>query len=116
MNIPAGLFARFLTVLCLCCAWGLAGGTEGGSYEAPLPVPLSTDPDLCAYVPCKDVMPGADSFSHRMGKPAYVEAYRNKKEGHGEQKGRTEKDSQSNDKNNDNDNDKKGGQGKQKGH
>src|SRR4030065_2211742 len=110
MNIPAGLFARFLTVLCLCGPWGLAAGAEGGSYEAPLPAQLSTDPDLCAYVPCKDVMPGADSFSHRRGTPAYVEAYRNKKEGHGEQKGRTEKDGQSNkndkDKDKENDGDK----------
>ncbi|MDP2253383.1 MAG: 4Fe-4S binding protein, partial [Thiobacillus sp.] len=83
-----------------------------GSYEAPLPAQLATDPDLCAHLPCKDVLPGADSFSHRMGKPAYVEAYRTREEGrHGEQKGRAEKDSQSND----NDNDRKDGQGKQKG-
>ena len=45
------------------------------SYEAPLPPQLSTDPDLCAHAPCKDVMPGADSFSPRKGKPPYVEAY-----------------------------------------
>jgi NosR/NirI family nitrous oxide reductase transcriptional regulator len=83
MTTPSSLLVRFLTVLCLFCAWGLAAGAEGGSYEAPLPVQLSTDPDLCAYVPCKDVMPGADSFSHRMGKPAYVEAYRNNKVGQG---------------------------------
>lgn len=50
-----------------------------GSYEAPLPVQLSTDPDLCAYVPCHDVFPNADYFSPRKGRPAYVEAYRNKK-------------------------------------
>lgn len=49
------------------------------SYEAPLPAQLSTDPDLCAYAPCKDVMPDADSFSTRKGKPAYVEAYHNRK-------------------------------------
>ena len=49
------------------------------SYEAPLPAQLSTDPDLCAYAPCKDVMPDADSFSTRKGKPAYVEAYQNRK-------------------------------------
>lgn len=48
------------------------------SYEAPLPVQLSTDPDLCAYAPCKDIMPEADSFSTRKGKPAYVEAYHNR--------------------------------------
>ncbi|MBP8925534.1 MAG: FMN-binding protein, partial [Pseudomonadales bacterium] len=56
----------------------------GASYEAPLPPQLSTDPDLCAYVPCKDVLPGADSFSHRMGKPVYVEAYRKKENSHSE--------------------------------
>lgn len=50
--------------------------TEITSYEAPLPVELSTDPDLCAYAPCRDVMPEADSFSHRIGRPAYVEAYK----------------------------------------
>lgn len=45
------------------------------SYEAPLPAQLSTDPDLCAHVPCKDVLPNAERFSTRKGKPAYVEAY-----------------------------------------
>lgn len=48
-----------------------------GSYEAPLPAKLSTDPDLCAFVPCKEVIPGADSFSVRKGRPSYVEAYSN---------------------------------------
>lgn len=75
MNSFAGLAIRSLAVLCLCCAWNLAAGADGG-YEAPLPAQLSTGPDLCTYVPCKDVLPGADSFSPRMGKPAYVEAYR----------------------------------------
>lgn len=51
-------------------------GTAAASYEAPLPAQLSTDPELCAYVPCTEVVPGADSFSPRKGKPAYVEAYR----------------------------------------
>ncbi len=81
------LAARFLTMLCLCCAPGLASAS---SYEAPLPAQLSTDPDLCAYVPCKDVMPGADSFSPRKGKPAYVEAYQSTKGGHGEKAGHDE--------------------------
>lgn len=49
---------------------------QQGAYEAPLPVELSTDPDLCAYVPCRDVFPEADSFSPRKGRPTYVEAYR----------------------------------------
>lgn len=59
------------TYLLLQAGLGLAS-----SYDAPLPVQLSTDPDMCAYAPCKDVLPGADSFSPRMGKPSYVEAYR----------------------------------------
>ncbi len=62
----------------------LASAAYGNAYEAPLPVKLSTDPDLCAYVPCGDVIAGADSFSERKGKPAYVEAYRSKKGDHGE--------------------------------
>jgi len=58
-----------LVLLCPAEAWQ-------GSYEAPLPVQLSTDPDLCAYVPCRNVLPGADSFSVRKGRPSYVEGYR----------------------------------------
>ncbi|AMN47779.1 FMN-binding protein [Steroidobacter denitrificans] len=45
-------------------------------YEAPLPPQLSSDPDMCAYAPCTDVMPKARRFSLRKGHPAYVEAYR----------------------------------------
>jgi len=47
-----------------------------GAYEAPLPAEINTDPELCRHVPCAEVVPGADSFSPRKGKPAYVEAYR----------------------------------------
>jgi NosR/NirI family nitrous oxide reductase transcriptional regulator len=60
-----------------------AADKAGSSYEAPLPVKLQTDPDLCAYVPCDEVMPEADHFSPRKGRPAYVEAYR---DDHGQQK------------------------------
>ncbi|MDP3744314.1 MAG: 4Fe-4S binding protein [Methylotenera sp.] len=60
-----------------------AKNSHSGSYEAPLPVQLSTDPDLCAYVPCLDVFPKADHFSVRKGRPAYVEAYHDE---HGQQK------------------------------
>lgn len=52
--------------------------TNSDSYEAPLPVNLSTDPNLCAYVPCRDVFPKADYFSPRKGYPKYVEAYQSK--------------------------------------
>lgn len=47
-----------------------------GAYEAPLPAELSRDPDLCAWVPCAEVLPGANRFSNRKGRPSYVEAYR----------------------------------------
>lgn len=52
---------------------------SASSYETPLPAQLFSDPDLCAYAPCKDVMPDADNFSTRKGKPVYVEAYKNRK-------------------------------------
>ncbi len=52
-----------------------AGGAGAGSYEAHLPDDLVTAPDLCARVPCREVMPGAASFSERKGQPPYVEAY-----------------------------------------
>jgi NosR/NirI family nitrous oxide reductase transcriptional regulator len=60
---------RFLLLL-----WSVAA--VAGTYDAPLPPQLSTDPDLCAYAPCNEVLPGADSFSTRKGRPSYVEAYR----------------------------------------
>jgi len=49
--------------------------TAQTAYEAPLPADINTTPDLCANLPCKEVLPGADSFSERKGKPTYVEAY-----------------------------------------
>ncbi len=45
------------------------------SYEAPLPARLSTDPDLCAWTSCAEVLPGATRFSLRKGRPSYVEGY-----------------------------------------
>lgn len=83
MNCLAGLCIRFLAAFSLCYAWSQAAGADGG-YEAPLPAQLSTDPDLCAYVPCKEVLPDADSFSRRIGKPSYVEAFQEEKDDHGE--------------------------------
>ena len=68
------LIRALLAVFFLSLA-GLAPAAET-AYEAPLPAEVNTSPDLCAHVPCKEVLPGADSFSPRMGKPAYVEAYR----------------------------------------
>ena len=46
------------------------------AYEAALPPELHDSPRMCAYVPCQEVIPGADSFSERKGRPPYVEAYR----------------------------------------
>lgn len=45
------------------------------SYEASLPAQLSTNPDMCAYVACSDVIQ-AGNFSHRKGHPSYVDAFR----------------------------------------
>ncbi|HNR61233.1 MAG TPA: 4Fe-4S binding protein [Thauera sp.] len=61
-------------------AFGLASPTPAvaqTAYEAPLPAEINTAPDLCAHVACTEVLPAADSFSERMGKPTYVEGYKN---------------------------------------
>ncbi|PKO33199.1 MAG: 4Fe-4S binding protein [Betaproteobacteria bacterium HGW-Betaproteobacteria-7] len=71
-RFPAGLLPLLFALL-FALAWSPG---QAASYDAPLPAQLSTDPDLCAYAPCRDVMPGADSFSPRQGRPSYVEAYR----------------------------------------
>ncbi len=68
-------FFRSLYV-CLALAALLWQPAFAESYEAPLPPQLTSSPDLCAYAPCKDVLPGADAFSSRMGRPAYVEGYK----------------------------------------
>lgn len=66
-------FGGFLAALTF--AASTMASSSGRSYEAELPAKLSTDPDMCAYVECEKVMPGADSFSPRKGQPPYVEAY-----------------------------------------
>ena len=70
------LIRALCAVLLLSLAAAARAETAQTAYEAPLPVELQSSPDLCAFVPCKEVMPGADSFSPRKGKPAYVEAFR----------------------------------------
>ena len=78
MNPTIGFLARHI-LLPVLLAW-LSPAAWPGSYDAALPPQLSTDPDLCAYTPCKEVIPGADSFSLRMGTPSYVQAYRTRDE------------------------------------
>jgi len=46
-------------------------------YDTVLSDALMTGPDLCAEAPCADVIPGAQEFSKRKGRPSYVEAYAN---------------------------------------
>lgn len=69
---------------------------RASAYDAPLPPQLHTDPDLCAYAPCREVLPEADSFSPRLGRPNYVEAYRTRtghreKDQHHDEEHRNEK-------------------------
>ena len=73
---------RWMAGLALCVASAAAmpasvGAGAGGSqaYEAELPAELATAKDMCALLPCKEVFPGAVSFSERKGQPPYVEAY-----------------------------------------
>ena len=58
-----------------------AGSAFANAYEAQLPAELTSSPRMCDYVPCADVIPGADSFSERKGQPSYVEAYRSADDG-----------------------------------
>ena len=44
------------------------------TYDAELPAQLLHGPDLCTLAPCRDVMPQAQKFSLRKGRPSYVEA------------------------------------------
>ena len=75
------ILAFFRTVLALTALALAAPLVQATAYEAPLPAQINTDPDLCSMVACHEVMPGADSFSERMGRPAYVEAYRDGPQG-----------------------------------
>jgi NosR/NirI family nitrous oxide reductase transcriptional regulator len=70
------IFRIISGVLLLALQITAASAAEAQTYEAPLPAQVFTDPNLCAHVPCLDVIPGADSFSVRKGKPSYVEAYK----------------------------------------
>jgi transcriptional regulator of nitric oxide reductase len=75
--MPMTLFLRSLAIVVMALA-GLVhvpAARAAGAYEAQLPDNLSTAPDLCALVPCREVLPGATQFSERKGQPPYVEAY-----------------------------------------
>ncbi len=54
----------------------LGSGALADTYEVKLPPELATSPRMCDYAPCKDVIPGANTFSERKGQPWYVEAYK----------------------------------------
>ncbi len=71
MTKMKSLFAACLALMAFMGSPALAD-----SYEAHLPPQMTTTKDLCTYAPCKEVLPGADSFSERMGRPSYVEGYR----------------------------------------
>lgn len=72
MKLPRFLAGCLPVFLGLC--WSVL--SHAGSYDAPLAPQLHSNPDLCAYAPCREVMPGAETFSLRQGRPSYVEAYR----------------------------------------
>ena len=52
-----------------------AGLARASVYDAELSQQLLHGPDLCAQAPCRDVMPNAQRFSLRKGRPSYVEAF-----------------------------------------
>ena len=71
-----GLMQAMIRLILVCAYFfTLISAVYASSYETPLPAQLATDPDMCAYAPCRDAFPGADSFSPRKGRPSYVEAY-----------------------------------------
>ncbi len=66
------LWVAFFLVLSL-----FAAQAQAGAYEAELPADLHSARDMCALLPCTEVLPGATHFSERKGQPPYVEAYDN---------------------------------------
>ena len=55
----------------------LPPASAASMYDTVLSDALMNGPDLCAEAPCADVLPGAQEFSKRKGRPSYVEAYAN---------------------------------------
>lgn len=73
MRVARLYTACYAVLFIFLLAW--AQQVRAQAYEAQLPAELATATDLCALVPCRDVFPGAHSFSARKGQPPYVEAY-----------------------------------------
>ncbi len=70
--LPA-LARRFATAL---ATFLLVVGAHADTYDVKLPPELSTSPRMCDFAPCREVIPGATSFSERKGQPPFVEAYK----------------------------------------
>lgn len=69
------LLSRLTLLLTMLTLWFASPLAMATAYEAKLPPELNTAPDLCAYVPCAEVLPGATRFSERKGHPSYVEGF-----------------------------------------
>lgn len=69
------LLSTLLRVIALAAALLGAPALWAEAYEAALPDEVHTAKRLCDYAPCREVFPGATSFSERKGQPPYVEAY-----------------------------------------
>lgn len=69
------IFRWSFLIVCFLVLAAVGPAANASIYEAELPPQLSSDPNMCKYVPCEDVLPGARSFSVRKGSPPYVEGY-----------------------------------------
>ncbi len=76
-GLPAAALRRLAIALMLILATALFPATRAlaSSFAVQLPPQLFSEADMCAHAPCAEVLPGADSFSPRLGKPPYVEGY-----------------------------------------
>lgn len=52
-----------------------ASASNASVFHKKLSADIISAPNLCDYVPCKEILPEAESFSERKGDPKYVEAY-----------------------------------------
>ena len=74
-RIFSHLLSTLLVSSLLLTASPASAASSSLAYDAVLPAEIASDPDLCKYVACTSVMPGATRFSPRKGRPFYVEAY-----------------------------------------